>query len=53
MGKILPLSYTYRNAANEVKRYTFHEKLVLATALEGLEGRPLVLIDLAKMLIKI
>jgi hypothetical protein len=44
-GKILPHPYTYLNAAGETKKYTFHEKLVLATALEGIEGRPFVLVD--------
>jgi hypothetical protein len=44
-GKILPLSYTYQTAVGETKKYTFHEKLVFATALEGIEGRPFVLVD--------
>jgi predicted nucleic acid-binding protein len=44
-GKILPQPFTYKDGAGVTHKYTFHEKLVLATALEGIEGRPFVLVD--------
>jgi hypothetical protein len=44
-GKILDLSLAYVNAKGETKLYAFHEKLVLATAIEGLNGRPFVFVE--------
>jgi predicted nucleic acid-binding protein len=44
-GKILPQPLTYNDDAGVTHKYTFHEKLILATALEGIEGRPFVLVD--------
>lgn len=44
-GKILDLSLHYVNSKGEKKLYAFHEKLVLATAIEGLNGRPFTLVE--------
>jgi hypothetical protein len=44
-GKLLPQPLSYNDDAGAMHKYTFHEKLVLATALEGIEGRPFVLVD--------
>jgi hypothetical protein len=36
---------TYNHDVGVTHKYTFHEKLVLATAFEGIEGRPFVLVN--------
>lgn len=44
-GELLEFDLTYETADGETKLYRFHQKLVLATAIEGLDGRPFTLVD--------
>jgi hypothetical protein len=46
-GKLLVLDtdLTYVNSAGKTELYNFHEKLVFATAIEGISGRPFILVE--------
>ncbi|MDP6344272.1 MAG: hypothetical protein QF578_06580 [Alphaproteobacteria bacterium] len=44
-GQLLDFDLSRETADGETKLYRFQEKLVLATAIEGLDGRPFVLVD--------
>jgi hypothetical protein len=44
-GKILPLDLTHRQSSGVEKAYTFHEKLVFATAIAGIDGRAFTLVE--------
>ncbi len=44
-GELLDYELTYTTAAGEAKLFGSHETLVMATAIEGLEGRPFVLVS--------
>jgi len=44
-GELPEFDLTYETANGEIKCYPFQQKLVLATAIEGLDGRPFTLVD--------
>lgn len=46
-GKLLVLTtpLTYVSGAGKAEEYHFHEKLVFATAIEGMSGRPFILVE--------
>jgi hypothetical protein len=44
-GTLLDLELNYKSRLGTIGSYRFHEKLVLATAIEGLNGRPFVLVE--------
>lgn len=44
-GELLEYELSYTNAAGESKLFDSHEKLVMATAIEGIDGRPFVLVS--------
>lgn len=44
-GELLPLELGFQNAKGRPDRYNFQEKLVLATAIRGINGRPFTLLE--------
>jgi len=44
-GTLLPFTLTYLNIDNQPADYDFRERLIMATAIEGVDGLPFTLVD--------